>query len=166
MAAIPEAGRRPPRLVLRPLAPADAGALQRIHRTPEVMRWWGAPAAEFPFDDPDCTRFTIEIDGQIAGLIQYWEEREPRYRHAAVDLFLDPSAHGSGLGSTALGLLVRHLVRERGHHRVTVDPAVENAAAVRCYEKVGFQRVGVMRRYERDADGEAWHDGLLMEFVA
>jgi aminoglycoside 6'-N-acetyltransferase len=26
--------------------------------------------------------------------------------------------------------------------------------------------VGVMRRYERDIDGEEWHDGLLMELLA
>jgi len=61
--------------------------------------------------------------------------------------------------------VTRMLIDERGHHRVTIDPAASNAAAIRAYEKVGFRRVGVMRRYERDADGSGWHDGLLMEFV-
>jgi aminoglycoside 6'-N-acetyltransferase len=37
---------------------------------------------------------------------------------------------------------------------------------VRAYEKAGFRRVGVMRGYERDADGAGWHDGLLMELVS
>jgi len=41
-----------------------------------------------------------------------------------------------------------------------------NAAAIRTYEKAGFRPVGVMRAYERDAAGDAWHDGLLMEYVA
>jgi aminoglycoside 6'-N-acetyltransferase len=40
-----------------------------------------------------------------------------------------------------------------------------NVAAVRCYEKVGFRRVGVLRSYERDAGG-GWRDGLLMELLA
>jgi hypothetical protein len=40
------------------------------------------------------------------------------------------------------------------------------AAAVRAYEKAGFRRVGVLRRYERDAGGDAWHDGLLMELIS
>jgi hypothetical protein len=53
-----------------------------------------------------------------------------------------------------------------GHHRITIDPAAENAAAIRAYEKVGFRPVGVMRRYERDVDGDGWHDGLLMELLA
>ena len=44
-------------------------------------------------------------------------------------------------------------------------PALENERAVHVYEKLGFRRVGVMRRYERGADG-AWHDGLLTELLA
>jgi aminoglycoside 6'-N-acetyltransferase len=57
------------------------------------------------------------------------------------------------------------LIDERGHHRITIDPAASNPAAIRAYEKAGFEPVGVMRRYERDADGKGWHDGLLMELV-
>ena len=53
----------------------------------------------------------------------------------------------------------------RGHHRLTVDPAVANARAVHVYEKLGFRPVGVLRRYERVDDG-AWRDALLMELVA
>jgi aminoglycoside 6'-N-acetyltransferase len=60
---------------------------------------------------------------------------------------------------------VEHLIEERGHHRVTIDPAADNAAAIRTYEKVGFKPVGVMRAYERDVGGQGWHDGLLMELV-
>ncbi|MBV9422920.1 MAG: GNAT family N-acetyltransferase, partial [Solirubrobacterales bacterium] len=48
----------------------------------------------------------------------------------------------------------------------TIDPAAANAAAIRAYEKAGFTRVGVMRGYERDVDGNGWHDGLLMELLA
>jgi aminoglycoside 6'-N-acetyltransferase len=153
------------KLVLRPLSRADAPALRRIHLTPEVRRWWDEPPEDFPWEDPGSTRLTIIIDGAVAGLIQYWEETEPKYRHAAVDLFLDPAWHGRGLGTEAVRQLVKHLTGERGHHRITIDPAVGNTAAIRAYEKAGFQAVGVMRSYERDSDGPAWHDGLLMEFI-
>ncbi len=27
-------------------------------------------------------------------------------------------------------------------------------------------RLGIMRRYERDANGAEWHDGLLMDLLA
>jgi L-amino acid N-acyltransferase YncA len=50
-------------------------------------------------------------------------------------------------------------------HRVTIDPATSNAAAIRCYEKAGFRRVGVMRSAEHDAASGRWHDALLMEYV-
>jgi aminoglycoside 6'-N-acetyltransferase len=46
-----------------------------------------------------------------------------------------------------------------------IDPAADNVAAIRTYEKAGFKRVGVMRRYERLPGGE-WHDGLLMDLLA
>ena len=153
-------------LTLRPLVAADAAELRRILATPEVARWWDAPEDDFPMgDDPESVRFTIEVDGRVAGMVQYWEETDPKYRHAGIDLFLDPAFHGRGIGTEVVRRVVRMLIDERGHHRVTIDPAASNASAIRAYEKAGFQRVGVMRRYERDADGGGWHDGLLMEFV-
>ena len=153
-------------MILRPLAPEDAPELRRIHATPEVARWWDLPDERFPWDEPEATRLTIEVDGAVAGMIQFSEELEPKYRHASIDLFLDPALHGRGLGTEAVRRVVRHLFGERCHHRITIDPATTNAAAIRAYEKVGFTRVGVMRRYERDADGSGWHDGLLMELLA
>lgn len=155
-----------PEIALRTLAKGDEAALVRIHETPEVTRWWDAPDASFPWDEPESTRMTIEVDGAIAGLIQYHEEREPKYRHASIDLFLDPALHGRGIGSEAVRRVVRLLIDERGHHRITIDPATDNAAAVRAYEKVGFKAVGVMRQSERDADGGGWHDSLMMELLA
>jgi RimJ/RimL family protein N-acetyltransferase len=153
-------------LDLRPLAAGDQAELLRIHRTPEVVRWWDVPAEGFPWDEPESTRWTIVVDGAVAGMIQVWEEPEPKYRHASIDLFLDPALHGRGLGTEAVRRVVRHLIDQRGHHRITIDPAAANAAAIRAYEKAGFRRVGVMRRYERDVGGGGWHDGLLMELLA
>jgi aminoglycoside 6'-N-acetyltransferase len=154
-------------ITLRPLAAGDEAELLRIHRTPEVVRWWDEPQDGFPWtDDPDSTRLVIEVEAKIAGLIQYWEEPEPKYRHAGIDVFLDPALHGRGLGTEAVRRVVRLLIGERGHHRITIDPAVDNVAAIRAYEKAGFTRVGVMRKAERDADGRGWHDSLLMELLA
>ena len=154
-------------VLLRPMAFGDESELLRIHRTSEVRRWWGDPASGFPSsDEPEATRLVVEVDGAVAGLIQFTEELEPRYRHAAIDVFLEPSLHGRGLGTAVLSRLVRHLIEDRGHHRITIDPAAANAAAIRSYEKAGFRSVGLMRQYERDPDGDEWHDGLLMELVA
>ncbi|HTD57962.1 MAG TPA: GNAT family protein [Solirubrobacteraceae bacterium] len=154
------------RLVLRPLAGDDESELRRIHSTPEVALWWGLPEEGFPWsDEPESTRLTIEVDGAVAGMIQFGEEPTPKYRHATIDLFLDPALHGRGLGTEAVRRLVAYLIDERGHHRVTIDPGVENVAAIRSYEKAGFKPVGVMRHYERPSGSEQWRDGLLMELI-
>jgi len=102
----------------------------------------------------------------VRGMVQFGEEEEPHYRHASIDIFVDPSVHGSGIGRDAVRTLARHLVRDRGHHRLVIDPAADNEAAIRCYASVGFRPVGVMRRYEHDVDGPGWHDGLLMDLLA
>lgn len=86
------------------------------------------------------------------------------YRHAGIDLFLTTPCQGEGLGTEAIRVLARHLFEERGHHRLTIDPAAENAGAIRAYERVGFRVVGIMRRYERGPDG-VWRDGLLMDML-
>jgi aminoglycoside 6'-N-acetyltransferase len=154
-------------MILRPMTASDEVELGRIHSTPEVARWWGGPEEGFPWsDEPESTRLTIEVEGTVAGMIQFYEEPEPAHRHASIDLFLDPALHGRGLGTEAVRRLVRMLIEERGHHRITIDPSVGNGAAIRAYEKAGFRRVGVMRRYERNPDGSGWRDGLLMELLA
>ena len=93
------------------------------------------------------------------------EELDPDYRHASLDIALATRAHSQGLGSEALRVAARHLFDERAHHRITIDPAADNAKAIRAYERVGFRPVGLLRSYERGADG-TWHDGLLMDLLA
>jgi aminoglycoside 6'-N-acetyltransferase len=155
-----------PRVRLRRVEAADLPALVTIRAEPGVQRWWGEPEDDDfePFGD-EGDQLVIEVDGAVAGLLQYEEVDVPKYRSAGLDVFLGAAWQGRGLGREAIGLLVRHLVEDRGHHRLTIDPAAHNAAAIRCYESVGFRRVGVMRQYERDDDG-SWHDGLLLDLLA
>lgn len=157
-------------VVLRPTVFEDVPVLAAIRATPEVRaRWRGGDDLEAEIgadlEDPDTHLLTVLHRERIVGMIQWYAEEEPDYRHAGIDLFLDPSVHGGGLGADAVRTLARHLVDDHGHHRLVIDPAADNAAAIRCYEKVGFRPVGVMRRYERGADG-TWHDGLLMDLLA
>jgi len=157
---------RGPRVTLRTAGLDDAARLTSIRREPEVERRWGileeGEMEEFVTDEET---FVVEVDGEVIGAVQYDEVEDPMYRSAGIDLYLTTPRHGQGLGSEAVRILARHLIEERGHHRLTIDPAADNAAAIRAYEKVGFRRVGTMRSYERGPDG-SFHDGLLMELLA
>lgn len=146
-------------VVLRPVDGSDGKVLAEILREPEVARWW---APQDGFDD----MLAIVVDGETVGAIQYDEEEDPDYRHASIDIFVSARHHGRGVGTDAVRTLARWLIEERGHHRLTIDPAASNAVAIRCYEKVGFRPVGVMRQYERDPLTGEWHDGLLMDLLA
>ena len=155
-------------LRLRPTMATDASALIAIRNTEQVRLRWGGDLTETEFledlEDDDATQLTIEVDGRTVGLIQFSEEDDDQYRHASIDIYIDPAVHRRGYASDAIRTLVDHLFDERGHHRVTIDPVVDNAAAIACYRSVGFSPVGVMRRYEQQADG-SWADGLLMELL-
>jgi RimJ/RimL family protein N-acetyltransferase len=155
-------------VVLLPVIRAHAPQLQRIRRTAEVRRRWGdeAETSSWPFDDSSAVRLTILLDGRVRGMVQYAEEDDPAYRSASIDIFVDPAVHGQGVGRDAVRTVAGYLVRARGHHRLVIDPAADNEPAIRCYASVGFRPVGVMRRYERDVDGDGWHDGLLMDLLA
>lgn len=116
------------------------------------------------FEDGEVV-YSIEVDGLVIGAIEYGEENEPDYRHASIDIFLDAARQGRGLGGDAIRALAGYLFAERGHHRITIDPAAANERAIRAYRRIGFQPVGIMRAYERGADG-TWHDGLLLDLLA
>lgn len=155
---------------LRPAVAADMAALVAIRSTPLVYERWRGDDHEAEFREalaaPDLHYLVIEDrDRTIVGAIQWEAEEDPEYRHAGIDLFIDPARHNEGLGTDALRALCRHLVDVEGHHRLTIDPAADNRAAIRTYEKVGFRPVGVLRQYEQRPDG-AWADGLLMDLLA
>ncbi len=157
---------RTERLLLRRVTDIDAMALRAIRATPEVHRWWGEdPDSNWMMTTTDGVPYAIVLADVVVGFIQISENPDPVYRSAGIDLFLDPSVQGNGYGREAVARMVQHLVTERGHHRITIDPSADNATAIACYRACGFQEVGIMRMYERDHDGNGWHDGLLMEYV-
>ena len=156
--------------MLRSLTEADVSRIVELGADPEVARWWpgltpGRVLHKARGEEAGVAVFAILTEGAAAGMIQYHEEEHPEYRHAGIDLFLGVVYQGRGLGTDAVRTLARHLVDDRGHVRLTIDPAAHNERAIRCYEKVGFKRVGVLRRYWLDGDGD-WRDGVLLDLLA
>jgi len=161
---------------LRPVLPEDVPVLAAILAEPAVARWWpGYDEArveeELLTADAETTVWVIEARPDpakplaVVGAIQAWEEPNEEYRHAGIDLFLATAVQGRRFGPAAIRAVARWLIAERGHHRLTIDPAAENKHAIRAYAGLGFRPVGTLRAYQRMPDG-TWADGILMELLA
>jgi aminoglycoside 6'-N-acetyltransferase len=150
---------------LQPLDVAHVAPLRELHQYPGVLRWWGPMDPEFPFDEPDSQRFAIVVGGQVAGLVQWGDDSWEENRHAYIDIFLGDAFAGHGIGTEVVRRVIRDLTEERGYHRITIDPAPENSAAVRCYEKAGFRTVGRLERASLEPHSGEWRDELFMELV-
>ena len=151
-------------VTLRPVRPDDLPLLRGILGEPEVATWWRRTEWE-RVDELGAVTFAIELDRAVVGCIQYTEQTDPDYRSAAVDIFVSAAVHGRGVGTGAMRTLIAWLIDQRGHHRLTVDPAVANERAIAVYRKLGFKPVGVLRRYER-VDDDRYRDALLLDLLA
>lgn len=138
-------------VVLRPVAREDIDALCRIFAEPAVSPWWchydraRIEKEMLGDDDPGTTVYAVQVGQDVAGIIQSWEETEPEYRQAGIDIALGTAWHGCGVAVDAIRTLARDLIGRQGHHHLTIDPAADNARAIACYTKLGFQPVGVLR---------------------
>ena len=156
------------RVTLRPLGEPDLPRLLGILLEPGVSEWWPdytlSRLRADTLESAGVTSLVIELDGETIGLVMLTEETDPHYESAGIDIAIDAMHLDRGLGTDALRMLAGHLFDVRGHHRLTIDPAVANHRAIAAYGKVGFSSVGIMREYELGPD-HTWHDNLLMDML-
>lgn len=154
------------RVSLEAVGPEHVEPLKEMRASPEVVRWWEPAGEGWPFTlEPQVEGLVILVDGEPAGYVQFTEESDPMAKHADVDIFLGTVYQDQGLGTDALRTIVRHLLEQRGHHRITLSTSVENARAIHCYKKVGFRTVGTLRKSALSHRSGQWEDELLMELV-
>lgn len=152
-----------PRLTLRAARADDVDALVTLLAEPSVVRWWRTTTRQDVLDELH-TSLVVLLGERTVGWLLVHEEDEPDYRHAAFDIALASEAQDQGYGREALGVVIRALIAQ-GHHRFTIDPAADNARAIRSYAALGFRPVGTLREAEQWPDGH-WGDSLLMELLA
>lgn len=148
------------------LRPPRAEDLLRIVSEPAVAEWWPPHAIDDVRRDfvKGGYGWSILAGAGVAGWLEFDEHTDPMYSWVGLDIFITEALHGRGHAREVLRLAIRHFIG-RGHHRFTIDPATCNERAIGAYAAVGFRPVGVMRSYERAADG-ALHDALLMDLLA
>ena len=146
-----------------PLTEAHLPMLHAWLLRPHVAAWWGPAESvdELREDyiahahEPRATRAFIAMHrGRPMAFVQvyavmgsgdgWWpDETDPGAR--GTDQFLaDEADLGRGLGSAMLQALLARLFEDVAVMVVQTDPQPHNARAIRCYEKSGFEPVGVV----------------------
>jgi RimJ/RimL family protein N-acetyltransferase len=153
---------------LRAVERSDAGALHRWFNDPDLMHFWGVPAAtvsitevqrriEEWLDDERVlhrpSALIIEgLNGGELGLVLLGRF-DPLCRSSEVSLLIGERAEwGRGVGTDALTTVVDACFEQWGLHRLWLRVEAFNERAIRLYERCGFQREAVLR----DA---SFHDG-------
>lgn len=149
---------------LRPVEERDLPHFVRWLADPELTRWLAAigepPTLEDEYDwwhdrrsDPDSILWAIETsDGHLVGTTEL--RLTLRAERAELGIAIhDKTQWGKGLGTEAARLVVDYAFEELDLNRVELTTDEENARAIRCYEKVGFVREGLLRRH-RPLDGD------------
>lgn len=162
------------RVALRPAARADVDFLVGLANDDAVEPFLGARQPRGRADlegevertaaDPDrFGRLVVEADGERVGSVT-WELVNERSSIVRLErLALLPSARGRGVALEASRALVRHLLVERGFHRLELEVYAFNQAALRLADRVGYVREGVKRRaYRRHG---AWNDAVLFALL-
>lgn len=144
------------KIVLRALEPEDAELCHRWMNDPEVTTFMGM---RFPVSLPQERKWVeqerdpmqdlvlvIQIaDGEAIGACSL--HVEGRTAHCAgMGISLGEKKHwGQGYGTDAVLTLCGFGFAQMNLHRIFLHALAENARAIRCYEKCGFQHEGRLR---------------------
>ncbi len=139
----------------RPLDPGDMPLIARWLEEPHVARWWDGGAAagvreiEQAMAEASTAPHLVLMDGEPVGYIQSYDiHAEPDHPYGdqppgtlGIDQFIGVAAlTGKGHGPRLIAAFVARLFAA-GCPRVVLDPAPDNAVAIRAYEKAGFGRL-------------------------
>lgn len=141
---------------LRPVEPDDVPLLQRWMNDPPAQKWlggllprsgraeqaWAARAST----DPTRPTFIIQTRrGLDIGLIMLRVSEA----HAELGIGIHNSRYWDrGYGQDAVEVFVDGAFRAMPLHRIELFVLPDNVRAIRCYEKAGFTREGLLRKYQ------------------
>jgi aminoglycoside 6'-N-acetyltransferase len=135
----------------RPAQHSDLRMLQRWLRTPEVIRWWGAPEEQAALlkedlNEPLMIMRIVSFNGLPFAYAQDYDVGSwPQAQFAglpagtrAIDAFIgEPAMIGRGHGAAFLRPLAQRLINE-GAPQVAIDPDTRNGRARSAYARAGF----------------------------
>jgi len=140
---------------LRPLDPSlDRALLEHWLELPHVVRWWGDPDVQLKssLNRPPGADHVVIYAGEVPVGYLRWQPANIEYLESLdvlevprgamdIDIYLgEPDYVGQGIGTVALRILLAMLTAEPDVPAAGMSVSLENAAAIRCYEKAGFQK--------------------------
>lgn len=120
--------------------------------------WFARKTAPDSQDRP----FAIEVDGRLIGQCELHVEESGLTAFYGI-VIGDKTAWSRGYGTAATREALRIGFEEMGLQRIWLNVGSHNPRGIRCYEKVGFRREGVMRR-ARLKRGQ-WIDVVVMAML-
>ncbi len=152
------------RVRLRPVEERDLPHFVEWLADREVTRWLAAigdpPTLEEERDwyfslreNPDNVLWAIEtLDGRLMGTVEL--RAAPRSERAELGIAIqDKSQWSNGYGTEVIGLVLEYAFEDMELNRVELTCDEENARGLRCYERCGFVREGLLRQH-RFVDGK------------
>jgi [ribosomal protein S18]-alanine N-acetyltransferase len=114
---------------------------------------WSAETFWAELAHPGTRWYVVAVDGSriigYAGLLVPGPEADVQ------TIAVAPEAQGAGAGRALLDALIDR-ARERGATSVLLEVRADNPAAVALYQRRGFERIAVRRRYYQPDDVDAW----------
>ena len=158
-------------LILRPYQPTDANVITTWLKNEYLMRQWCADRYEcYPVTPEDMNSYHQQyIDGhnsialtmvdgeEIVGYITLRTPADDLSEQRLGFVIVDDSKRGKGLGKTLVSMAVDYAFCKLEATKVSLGVFENNPAAIRCYESVGFHRVGRQETESYRCLGETWN---------
>jgi RimJ/RimL family protein N-acetyltransferase len=163
-------------VLIRVAEPGDAAALVELGRAvgSEAGRWlistddWRSAADERRYlkairrYEHAAVFVAATPEGRVVGRLSLARDQHPASAHVAdLGLMVAASHRRRGIGRALLDEAVRW-ARERGVEKLELHVFPHNEAAIRLYERFGFEREGYRKRHYRRRDG--YVDAILMAY--
>lgn len=112
---------------------------------------WSADAFLQEIGNPIARLWTAQVNGRPAGFILYWVLD---FEVNLLNLAVHPENRKKGVAK----LLLNHMVEEataKGVEALWLEVRVSNTGAIRLYERFGFEKAGLRRKYYDDTQEDA-----------
>ncbi|RSX58181.1 GNAT family N-acetyltransferase [Bifidobacterium samirii] len=94
-------------------------------------------------DSADAAAVTIGDPARVRGFAGYWYDGEDA---EIMDVGVGRAYQRRGIAAAMMAYLIDR-ARGQGARRMLLEVSVENAPAIALYERLGFERIGLRRRY-------------------